>query len=226
MDIKENFYNRLHEARNPELKKLIKKYADHKADAYDSGDSGYDDDMDHHEIEAEKTLKIIKKNHGPEAADHAERAASSNIFGTERRRNNRPDSLDRGLRANLSKEVTKKGIVPKNTQKAMQGVAASGDGVFKRKISKPKGYLPEEQLDELRRPKNPDKGRKFIKRGAKEAEHQAFGEYHTAYGEEKAARKNAFSRKTPEAVQGAIDAGKNRTKKAKRVIRLQKIGSK
>ena len=150
MDIKENFYNRLHEARNPELKKLIKKYADHKADAYDSGDSGYDDDMDHHEVEAEKTLKIIKKNHGPEAADHAEKAASSNIFGTERRRNNRPDSLDRGLRANLGQGVTKKGMVPKNTQNAMKKVAASGDGVFKRKISKPKGYLPEEQLDELK----------------------------------------------------------------------------
>jgi hypothetical protein len=32
----------------------------------------------------------------------------------------------------------------------MQGVAASGEGKLKRKISKPKGIIPEETLNELR----------------------------------------------------------------------------
>jgi hypothetical protein len=150
MDIRENFYNRLHEARNPELKKLIRNYAGHKAAAYDSGDSGDDESMDHHEDEAKKILKVIKKNHGHEAANHAEMSADSNIFGTERKRARRPDSLEGGLRANLRKDLTKKGVIPKNTQKAMQGVAASGEGKLKRKISKPKGIIPEETLNELR----------------------------------------------------------------------------
>lgn len=152
MDIRDKFQQKLFEARNPELKSLIKQYADHHRDAFDAYDYGNDDEGEHHEKEAEKIHAKIVKHHGAEAGEHARAAGHSEIYGTERSRSNRPDTLSGGLRANLSKNVTKGGKIPKSTQKAMKGVAASGDNVFKRKIGKPKGVIPEEQqLDELRR---------------------------------------------------------------------------
>lgn len=144
-----------------DLKKLINNYKIHHSNAFDGYEYGDDEKGEYHEKEAEKIHAEIVKKHGAKAGEHARAAGQAEIYGTERRLSNRPDTLSGGLRKNLSKDVTKAGKIPKSTQKAMKGVAASGDNVFKRKIGGPKGKLPEdiqigsnkmdyEQLDEFK----------------------------------------------------------------------------
>jgi hypothetical protein len=122
----------------------IKAYADHHRSAFDAYDYGDDEEGEHHEKRAEKIHADIVKNHGIEAGHHARAAGDAAIYGTERSRNRKPDTLAGGLRKYFSTNVTKAGKIPKNTQTGMKNIAASGKGVFKRSLGKPKGKLPEE----------------------------------------------------------------------------------
>lgn len=86
-----------------------------------------------------------------------------------------------------------------------------------------KSLLPEEQLDELRRPRDPDKGRKYISGGARAAEDAAAKKYYDKYDDETAKRRKAIKSKSEEDKKAATKAGEERQKAAKRVIKLQKI---
>lgn len=118
------------------LQTKIKAYAQHSNAAYEAGDYGNEDDEEKHTKKADKLYAHILKHHGPEAAAHAEKAANSATFGTEKSRNRGNDKLSGGLRKHLSTQVTKSGKIPKSTQKAMKNVSS--------RITGPKGKLPEE----------------------------------------------------------------------------------
>jgi hypothetical protein len=109
---------------------------------------GNDEESEHHNARAEKIHAHILKHHGVEAANHAEKAATSAIFGNGKHKS--IDSLSGGLRGQHSKSVTKSGKIPKNTQSAMKN---SVKGSYGKRIVGPKGHLPEEfteeQLDEM-----------------------------------------------------------------------------
>jgi len=123
----------------------IKAYASHSSDAFEHGDMGNDEESEHHSARAEKIHAHILKHHGTEAANHAEKAATSAIFGTGKHKGS--DSLSGGLRGQHSKSVTKSGKIPKNTQSAMKN---SAKGSYGKRIVGPKGHLPEEveQIEE------------------------------------------------------------------------------
>jgi hypothetical protein len=129
------------------LKTKIKAYANRSTGAYEAGDAGDDDQAEKNEKSAEKIRANIEKKHGATAAHHADRAADRDFGG-------RPmvggyvkggDSLKGGLRRVLSKDVTKSGTIPKQTQSAMKSMMKNRD------ISGPKRKLPEEveQIDEI-----------------------------------------------------------------------------
>lgn len=61
---------------------------------------------------------------------------------------------------------------------------------------------------------------------AKRAEHKAAKKYYDAYDQEKDDRKDAMTKKTPEARKKAEESGEKRKKSAKRVIRFQKYADK
>ena len=117
----------------------IKAYASHSSDAFEHGDMGNDEESEHHNARAEKIHAHILKHHGVEAANHAEKAATSAIFGNGKHKS--IDSLSGGLRGQHSKSVTKSGKIPKNTQSAMKN---SVKGSYGKRIVGPKGHLPEE----------------------------------------------------------------------------------
>lgn len=123
----------------------IKAYVHHSTSAMEYGDRGYDEESERHEKKAEKIMSHIKKHHGSEAADHAEKAASASIFG---RGGHSPgsDSLSGGLRNVHSKAVTKSGKLSKGTQSAIVHQRKT----YGSRITGPKGHLPEEveQVDE------------------------------------------------------------------------------
>jgi hypothetical protein len=121
----------------------IKAYASHSSDAFEHGDMGNDEESEHHNARAEKIHAHILKHHGTEAANHAEKAATSAIFGTGKHKGS--DSLSGGLRGQHSKSVTKSGKIPKNTQSAMKN---SVKGSYGKRIVGPKGHLPEEFVEE------------------------------------------------------------------------------
>jgi len=124
----------------------IKAYAHHSASSWEAGDYGHDEDMEKHQKRADKIHAHILKHHGTDAAHHAEKAADSAIFGTERSQSRGKDTLSGGLRNILSKNVTKAGKIPKTTQGGMKNVAK---GSYGNRVSGPKGNLPEEvELDE------------------------------------------------------------------------------
>jgi hypothetical protein len=117
----------------------IKAYASHSSDAFEHGDMGNDEESEHHSARAEKIHAHILKHHGTEAANHADKAANSAIFGNGKHKGS--DSLSGGLRGQHSKSVTKSGKIPKNTQSAMKN---SVKGSYGKRIVGPKGHLPEE----------------------------------------------------------------------------------
>lgn len=80
-----------------------------------------------------------------------------------------------------------------------------------------------DQLDELRRPKNPDRGRKYISDGARAAEDAAAKKYYDKYDDETDARRKALRSKSDDDRQSAENANAVRQRAAKRVIKLQKI---
>jgi hypothetical protein len=121
----------------------IKAYASHSSDAFEHGDMGNDEESEHHNARAEKIHAHILKHHGVEAANHAEKAANSAIFGNGKHKS--IDSLSGGLRGQHSKSVTKSGKIPKNTQSAMKN---SVKGSYGKRIVGPKGHLPEEVVEE------------------------------------------------------------------------------
>lgn len=127
----------------------IKAYASHSSDAFEHGDMGNDKESEHHNARAEKIHAHILKHHGVEAANHAEKAANSAIFGNGKHKS--IDSLSGGLRGQHSKTMTKSGKIPKNTQSAMKN---SVKGSYGKRIVGPKGHLPEEveQIDEYGEP--------------------------------------------------------------------------
>jgi len=98
----------------------IKAYAHHSSQSFEHGDSGNDDEAEHHQKRADKILANISKHHGSDAAGHAEKAADSSIFGTDRSRSRGADKLSGGLRHGLNQNVTKSGKIPKATQSAMK----------------------------------------------------------------------------------------------------------
>ena len=122
----------------------IRAYANHARDSWEHSDMGNDDESEHHENRAEKIMAHIKKHHGPEAAKHAEKLALSMTFGRDTPHPKGKDSLSGGLRRTSEKpSLTKSGKIPKGTQKSMK------NPMWKRKITGPKGHLPEEyELDE------------------------------------------------------------------------------
>jgi hypothetical protein len=121
----------------------IKAYASHSSDAFEHGDMGNDEESEHHNARAEKIHAHILKHHGVEAANHAEKAANSAIFGNGKHKS--IDSLSGGLRGQHSKSMTKSGKIPKNTQSAMKN---SVKGSYGKRIVGPKGHLPEEFVEE------------------------------------------------------------------------------
>jgi hypothetical protein len=121
----------------------IKAYASHSSDAFEHGDMGNDEESEHHNARAEKIHAHILKHHGVEAANHAEKAANSAIFGNGKHKS--VDSLSGGLRGQHSKFMTKSGKIPKNTQSAMKN---SVKGSYGKRIVGPKGHLPEEFVEE------------------------------------------------------------------------------
>jgi hypothetical protein len=121
----------------------IKAYASHSSDAFEHGDMGNDEESEHHNARAEKIHAHILKHHGVEAANHAEKAATSAIFGNGKHKS--IDSLSGGLRGQHSKTMTKSGKIPKNTQSAMKN---SVKGSYGKRIIGPKGHLPEEVVEE------------------------------------------------------------------------------
>lgn len=62
----------------------IKAYAHHASSSFEHADYGNDDEAERHEQRAAKIHAHILKHHGTEAAQHAERAADSAIFGRSR----------------------------------------------------------------------------------------------------------------------------------------------
>lgn len=98
----------------------IKAYAHHSSQSFEHGDSGNDDESEHHQKRADKILANISKHHGSAAVGHAEKAADSSIFGTDRSRSRGVDKLSGGLRQGLNQNVTKSGKIPKATQSAMK----------------------------------------------------------------------------------------------------------
>lgn len=125
----------------------IRAYANHARDAWEHGDMGNDDESEHHSNRAEKIMAHIEKHHGPEAAKHADKLANSMTFGRHNigsKTSPGKDSLSDGLRRSSdTPSLTKSGKIPKGTQKSMR------NPMWKRKITGPKGHLPEEvELDE------------------------------------------------------------------------------
>ena len=120
----------------------IRAYANHARDAWEHGDMGNDDESEHHSNRAEKIMAHIEKHHGPEAAKHADKLANSMTFGRHNigsKTSPGKDSLSDGLRRSSdTPSLTKSGKIPKGTQKSMR------NPMWKRKITGPKGHLPEE----------------------------------------------------------------------------------
>ena len=120
----------------------IRAYANHARDAWEHGDMGNDDESEHHSNRAEKIMAHIEKHHGPEAAKHADKLANSMTFGRHNigsKTSPGKDSLSGGLRRSSdTPSLTKSGKIPKGTQKSMR------NPMWKRKITGPKGHLPEE----------------------------------------------------------------------------------
>ena len=126
----------------------IRAYAHHVNNAWEHGDMGNDDEYEHHAAKANKIHAHILKHHGPEAAEHANKAAKAHVFGTEKSqaRAGAVDSLEGGLRGMHSKTLTKKGKIPKPTQSAMKNRAK---GSYGNRVVGPKGHLPEDvELDD------------------------------------------------------------------------------
>lgn len=123
----------------------IRAFASHSVDSHDHYDMGNDEEGERHEKRADKILSHIRKNHGDEAATHAERAGHAAIMG---RDHPAPgvDKLHGGLRHVLSKDTTKAGKIPKNTADAMKRDIKRrySGGVLSSRIGGPKGHLPEE----------------------------------------------------------------------------------
>jgi hypothetical protein len=111
--------------------------------------SGTDFEYDDHP-KAEKILSHIRKKFGAKAEKNAVSAADVSYWGRGTPRPGR-DALSGGLRAGrgLSNKLTKSGKIPKNTQKGMKNIMKKDSWSYRKPVG-PKGYLPEDRLDELK----------------------------------------------------------------------------
>ena len=114
-------------------------------------------------------------------------------------------------------------VVPKNEKEKAQNAKSSKvlRWAADRSDERP---LDEEQLNELRRPKNPDKGKKHIAQAAKAREDHEAEEYYKASDENAEARKNYM--RTKKGADKVEKTEKKRIRAAKIVRKLQKIGDK
>jgi len=87
--------------------------------------------------------------------------------------------------------------------------------------------MKEEQLDELRKPKDIDKLKKHMGKAARAREDAMMRDtYNPAYDDETEARRNALRSKTPEARKKAEEAGENRKSAASKMVKIQRVADK
>ena len=121
----------------------IRAYAGRSDRAFDKDEYGDFKGAKKDSERADKIMSNIRRKHGEKAAGHAERAASSAIFGRDDPHGHGDggkDVLHGGLRANKNQSLTKAGKIPKSTQNAMKNTI-KGYGGRGRNIGGPKGSL-------------------------------------------------------------------------------------
>lgn len=221
MDIKDRFYQKLQESREQldELNMSKKTYvsAMQRTTGYDADYSG-----EQGRVDSDKLIARAKKYKGKKFADQLAGADQM----TERPNRNRvPGQWGADQLAwREPAKATKDGKANKSKLKGLKSSLTPGDY---RKPRFPVRNLPEEQqLDELRKPKDLDKLKKHMKDTYKAAEDAAAKKYYKDYDDETAARKSFIKSKSPEAKEKADAAKKTREKSAKRVIKFQKINDK